>query len=523
MKRFMTTAAIAAVTFLIAAGISFAGGQKEPGAAPSTGPVKFTFWHLDTATNQKAYWQGLADAYMKAHPNVRIEITVLENEAFKSKLTTVMQSGKPARPFPQLGRRRPGRVRQGGPPARHHQVREGHRLGQVHGARRLGGLRVRRQAVRRPLRHGRDHLLVQQGPPRQGRLQDLPDRLGRLPRPGEEAQGRRHHPDRPRRRRQVAGHAHVVLPRPPPRRQPAFDNRSPGKGKGFNDPPFVQGRPDARRPRQARKPFQDGFLGATYADEGGSRRQRPGRHGADGPVGVPTPRTTTSIEQEGHRRQARHRSLPRRSRAARARSPTSSAAATATRSARTPPTRRWTSSSSSRTRRTTPPWPATGGIIPTVKGADSRHQGSERQDGEGASSTSAPSSSSTSTSSSRPRGRQRGERRGPDHPRRHRHSGSGLRRDPAKPTREPSRHKGVSIRALASRLSRRSPRASSTWRTKASMVQSRTVKEKAAERHCLDALILLIGRPSSSSRPSSSCRSSRRRSSASTSGTASAR
>jgi len=103
MKRFMTTAAIAAVTFLIAAGISFAGGQKEPGAAPSTGPVKFTFWHLDTATNQKAYWQGLADAYMKAHPNVSIEITVLENEAFKSKVATLMQSGSPPDLFRSWG------------------------------------------------------------------------------------------------------------------------------------------------------------------------------------------------------------------------------------------------------------------------------------------------------------------------------------------------------------------------------------------------------------------------------------
>jgi raffinose/stachyose/melibiose transport system substrate-binding protein len=37
----------------------------------------------------------MADAYMAAHPNVTINITILENEAFKSKLTTVMQSGEP--------------------------------------------------------------------------------------------------------------------------------------------------------------------------------------------------------------------------------------------------------------------------------------------------------------------------------------------------------------------------------------------------------------------------------------------
>jgi raffinose/stachyose/melibiose transport system substrate-binding protein len=36
----------------------------------------------------------MADDYMAEHPNVTIEITVLENEAFKTKLTTVMQSGE---------------------------------------------------------------------------------------------------------------------------------------------------------------------------------------------------------------------------------------------------------------------------------------------------------------------------------------------------------------------------------------------------------------------------------------------
>jgi raffinose/stachyose/melibiose transport system substrate-binding protein len=36
----------------------------------------------------------MANTYMAEHPNVKIEITVLENEAFKTKLTTVLQSGE---------------------------------------------------------------------------------------------------------------------------------------------------------------------------------------------------------------------------------------------------------------------------------------------------------------------------------------------------------------------------------------------------------------------------------------------
>ena len=40
---------------------------------------------------------------MAAHPNVKIKITVLENEAFKSKLTTTMQGGKPPDMFQSWG------------------------------------------------------------------------------------------------------------------------------------------------------------------------------------------------------------------------------------------------------------------------------------------------------------------------------------------------------------------------------------------------------------------------------------
>jgi raffinose/stachyose/melibiose transport system substrate-binding protein len=57
--------------------------------------VKLTWWHIMTQATQKSLAQKYADDYMAAHPGVTIEITVLENEAFKSKLTTVMQSGNP--------------------------------------------------------------------------------------------------------------------------------------------------------------------------------------------------------------------------------------------------------------------------------------------------------------------------------------------------------------------------------------------------------------------------------------------
>jgi raffinose/stachyose/melibiose transport system substrate-binding protein len=76
----------------------------EPTEAPAVAePVTINWWHITTAENQKAVWQKLADEYMSAHPNVTIEITVLENEAFKTKLTTVMQSGEPPDVFQSWG------------------------------------------------------------------------------------------------------------------------------------------------------------------------------------------------------------------------------------------------------------------------------------------------------------------------------------------------------------------------------------------------------------------------------------
>jgi raffinose/stachyose/melibiose transport system substrate-binding protein len=82
-----------------------------PTEAPTEAPppteaaekVTVTWWHIQTEEAQRALWQSLADEYMAAHPNVTIEITVIENEAFKAKMTTVMQSGEPPDLFQSWG------------------------------------------------------------------------------------------------------------------------------------------------------------------------------------------------------------------------------------------------------------------------------------------------------------------------------------------------------------------------------------------------------------------------------------
>jgi raffinose/stachyose/melibiose transport system substrate-binding protein len=56
-------------------------------------PVTVDWWHITTGDPGKSDFQAIADAYTAAHPNVKINITVLENEAFKTKLATSIQAG----------------------------------------------------------------------------------------------------------------------------------------------------------------------------------------------------------------------------------------------------------------------------------------------------------------------------------------------------------------------------------------------------------------------------------------------
>lgn len=71
--------------------------------APAAAKVNINWWHISTKDPALSLWQKMANDYMAAHPNVNIQITVLENEAFKTKLTTVLQSGSPPDIFQSWG------------------------------------------------------------------------------------------------------------------------------------------------------------------------------------------------------------------------------------------------------------------------------------------------------------------------------------------------------------------------------------------------------------------------------------
>ncbi|MCQ3930590.1 MAG: ABC transporter substrate-binding protein [Chloroflexi bacterium] len=99
MKKFLPVfSVVLAIVTILSLGL----GSTQPKAAAQD-QVTITWWHIGTVEAQGTYWQSLADAYMEANPNVTIEITILENEAFKERLVTVMQAGDPPDVFQSWG------------------------------------------------------------------------------------------------------------------------------------------------------------------------------------------------------------------------------------------------------------------------------------------------------------------------------------------------------------------------------------------------------------------------------------
>lgn len=89
------------ILLLASLGLAACGGTPQSTSGPQK--VTINFWSIATGDPQKTDWQNVANAYMKAHPNVTIKITLIENDAFKQKLTTVMQSGNPPDLFQTWG------------------------------------------------------------------------------------------------------------------------------------------------------------------------------------------------------------------------------------------------------------------------------------------------------------------------------------------------------------------------------------------------------------------------------------
>jgi raffinose/stachyose/melibiose transport system substrate-binding protein len=89
--------------FVLAASACTGSPSAAPSSAPSTAPstaasqapepVTITWYHIQNNNPGLGLWKALADEYMAAHSNVTIDIQVNENEAFKTKLTALLQQG----------------------------------------------------------------------------------------------------------------------------------------------------------------------------------------------------------------------------------------------------------------------------------------------------------------------------------------------------------------------------------------------------------------------------------------------
>lgn len=98
MKRYSLLSSLLAIMMLVL--VACGGGST---GNTSSGKVTINWWHISTTDPLKGIFQDLANQYMKAHSNVDIKITVIENEAFKTKLNTAMQAGTPPDIFQSWG------------------------------------------------------------------------------------------------------------------------------------------------------------------------------------------------------------------------------------------------------------------------------------------------------------------------------------------------------------------------------------------------------------------------------------
>src|ERR1700712_1705012 len=62
------------------------------GAAGAMADITVKWLHLELDPGYVAIWRKIADAYESQHPGVKVQMQFLENEAFKAKLPTLLQS-----------------------------------------------------------------------------------------------------------------------------------------------------------------------------------------------------------------------------------------------------------------------------------------------------------------------------------------------------------------------------------------------------------------------------------------------
>lgn len=73
------------------------------GVSSAQDTVVIEWWNIQTQETRSAIWEDVIEQFEAEHPGVTVEMTILENEAFKTQIVTVMQAGDPPDLFSSWG------------------------------------------------------------------------------------------------------------------------------------------------------------------------------------------------------------------------------------------------------------------------------------------------------------------------------------------------------------------------------------------------------------------------------------
>jgi raffinose/stachyose/melibiose transport system substrate-binding protein len=103
LRKTRAAAVVAAAAALLTATACAGGGGSSPAPAPGGGKTVLVWWHNATQDTLKDYFQGAADRYTAAHPDVTFQIEPVQNESIQTKIRVGLQSNDPPDLFQQWG------------------------------------------------------------------------------------------------------------------------------------------------------------------------------------------------------------------------------------------------------------------------------------------------------------------------------------------------------------------------------------------------------------------------------------
>ena len=73
---------------------ALSGCGGDSGGGSSNGTTTIEWWNISTTQPTKTVWAGLAKKFEAQNPKVKVKIVQMENDAYKSKMTALIASGK---------------------------------------------------------------------------------------------------------------------------------------------------------------------------------------------------------------------------------------------------------------------------------------------------------------------------------------------------------------------------------------------------------------------------------------------